>query len=214
MNRSIYKFNDVADRYAMKPIAVTYTKIVPQFMRTGVRNFFSNIDDLFVVINDVLQLKGTHAAQDSVRLVANTVFGGLGFVDVASMRGIPKRSEDFGQTLGYWGVPSGPYLVLPFLGPSSMRDGPARLVDAYYDPVWWIDNVRLRNSIVGVGLVNLRANLLPAEQLLDEASMDRYSFLRDAYLSRRESLVYDGDPPRSGNDNLDDPGEGSADDPQ
>ncbi|MCW5624244.1 MAG: VacJ family lipoprotein [Burkholderiales bacterium] len=214
MNRSIYKYNDVADRYAMKPIAVTYTKIVPQFMRTGVRNFFSNIDDLFVVINDVLQLKGTHAAQDSVRLVANTVFGGLGFVDVASMRGIPKRSEDFGQTLGYWGVPSGPYLVLPLLGPSSMRDGPARLVDAYYDPVWWIDNVRLRNSIVGVGLVNLRANLLPAEQLLDEASMDRYSFLRDAYLARRESLVYDGDPPRSKNDNLDDPGEGSADDPQ
>jgi phospholipid-binding lipoprotein MlaA len=142
--------------------------------------------------------------------VANTVFGGLGVVDVASMRGMQKRREDFGQTLGYWGVGAGPYLVLPFLGPSTLRDAPAKFVDSYFDPVWYISNVPERNVTVGLRLLDNRATLLPAERLLDQAAVDRYAFLRDAYLQRRLNLIYDGNPPKSKDDSLDDPGEGSA----
>jgi phospholipid-binding lipoprotein MlaA len=203
-NRSVYRFNDVADRYAAKPVAVAYTKVVPDFARTGIRNFFSNVEDVVITVNDVLQLKGTNAASDASRVVANTLFGGLGLVDVASKRGIPKRNEDFGQTLGRWGVPPGPYLVLPFLGPSNFRDGPGRYIDTFFDPVWYISNVPERNVTVGVRLLDNRAALLPAERLLDQAAVDRYSFLRDAYMQRRQSLVYDGNPPKSKDDEFDD----------
>lgn len=203
-NRTIYRFNDVADRYAAKPVAVAYTKVIPQFARTGVRNFFSNIEDVVITTNDLLQLKGTKAASDASRVVANTLFGGLGLVDVASKRGIPKGNEDFGQTLGHWGMPPGPYLVLPFLGPSNFRDGPGRYIDTYFDPVWYISNVPERNVTVGLRLLDNRANLLPAERLLDQAAVDRYTFLRDAYMQRRRSLVYDGNPPKSKDDQFDD----------
>jgi len=212
-NRAVYRFNDVADRYVVKPVAVAYTKVIPQFARTGVRNFFSNVDDVVVTSNDLLQLKFAHAASDATRVMANTLFGGLGLVDVASKRGIQKRSEDFGQTLGYWGVGSGPYLVLPLLGPSNFRDGPARFVDSYFDPVWYISNVPERNVTVGLRLLDNRAAVLPAERFLDQASVDRYAFLRDAYHQRRINLIYDGNPPQSVGDNLDDPGEGSAPEP-
>lgn len=219
-NRAVHGFNQTVDKYAAKPIARTYDFIVPDLVKTGVRNFFNNIDDVFVVVNDLLQLKGTLAARDSVRLVSNTVFGVVGVIDVAGMRGITKRSEDFGQTLGWWGVPAGPYLELPLLGPSSFRDGPARFVDAVYDPVWRFGEVPVRNSLIALRAVDTRASLLPAEKLLDVATADRYAFLRDGYLARRQRLVDDEDtdrPRRRGGaiakDRVDeDPGDGAADD--
>lgn len=213
-NRAVYRFNDVTDRYAAKPVAIAYTKVIPQFARTGLRNFFSNIDDVIVTVNDLLQFKATNAASDGSRLVANTIFGGLGFVDVATMRGIPKRSEDLGQTLGYWGVGTGPYLMIPFLGPSNFRDAPARYLDTYFDPVWYISNVPERNVTVGLRLLVNRASLLPAEKMLDQAAVDRYAFIRDAYFQRRLNLIYDGNPPKSKDEEFEDPGEGSSEDPK
>lgn len=213
VNRAVFKFNDTADRYVMRPVARAYEAVLPQFIRTGLRNFFNNLDDVAVVANDLLQLKFVNASRDSVRLVANTVFGGLGLVDVASMRGITKRREDFGQTLGYWGVGSGPFLMLPFLGPSTLRDAGGIVVDAQIDPLWQLDDVPARNSVTAARIVDLRASLLPADKVLEQQP-DRYSFLRDAYLQRRRNLIYDGDPPKELlDDDLEDPGEGSADSP-
>jgi phospholipid-binding lipoprotein MlaA len=215
VNRAVYQFNDVADRYVAKPVAQAYDKVLPGFVKTGVRNFFNNIDDVFVVANDLLQGKGTQAARDTARLIGNSVFGVLGFIDVASPLGLYKNNEDFGQTLGVWGVGGGPYLVLPFLGPSNLRDLAGFAVFTQADLIWRIDRIPVRNSLVGVRTVEARAQLLPAEGLLQEAAMDRYSFLRDAYLQRRLSLIHDGNPPRDRQteEDLDDPGEGSADDP-
>ncbi len=214
VNRAVFKFNDTADRYVMRPVARLYEAVLPQFVRTGVRNFFNNLDDVVVVANDLLQLKFTNASRDSVRFVANTVFGGLGLVDVASMRGLTKRREDFGQTLGYWGVGNGPFLMLPFLGPSTLRDAGGIIADARIDPQWQIDDVPLRNSVTVTRIIDLRASLLPADKVLEQQP-DRYSFLRDAYLQRRRNLIYDGDPPKELlDDDLEDPGEGSADSPE
>lgn len=214
VNRAVYTFNDKVDRYVAKPVAQAYEAVLPQFLRTGVRNFFNNLDDINVVANDLLQLKFKEASRDGVRFVANTVFGGLGFVDVAGMRGIGKRQEDFGQTLGYWGVGPGPYLVIPFLGPSTVRDAAGRYADAQIDPVWRWDNVLARNTAAGIRIIDVRAGLLPTERVLDEAATDRYSFIRDAYLQRRLNLIYDGNVPRGRDDDaLDDPGEGAIDDP-
>lgn len=215
MNRAVYEFNDVADRYVAKPVAQAYDKVLPGFVKTGIRNFFNNIDDVFVVANDLLQGKGTQAARDTTRLLANTIFGIFGLFDIASSRGLYKSNEDFGQTLGVWGVGGGPYLVLPFLGPSNLRDLAGFAVFTQADLIWRIDRIPVRNSLVGVRTVEARAQLLPAEGLLKEAAMDRYSFLRDAYLQRRLSLIHDGNPPRDRQteEDLEDPGEGSADDP-
>ena len=215
MNRAVYEFNDVADRYVAKPVAQAYDKVLPGFVKTGIRNFYNNIDDVFVVANDLLQGKGTQAARDTTRLLANSVFGIFGLFDVASPRGLYKNNEDFGQTLGVWGVGGGPYLVLPFLGPSNLRDLAGFAVFTQADLIWRIDRIPVRNSLVGVRTVEARAQLLPAEGLLREAAMDRYSFLRDAYLQRRLSLIHDGNPPRDRQteEDLEDPGEGSADDP-
>jgi phospholipid-binding lipoprotein MlaA len=213
VNRAIFKFNETADRYVTKPVAQLYDRILPSFLRTGVRNFFNNVGDVVVVANDLLQLKFTNASRDFVRLAANTVFGGLGVVDVAGMRGITKRHEDFGQTLGYWGVGNGPYLVLPLLGPSTLRDTAGIVVDSRIDPTWQVPDVPVRNSLTGLRLLDTRANVLPAEKLLDEQP-DRYSFLRDAYFQRRRNLVYDGNPPEDPGADLDDPGAGAIDDPE
>ncbi len=204
LNRAVFKFNDTADRYALKPVARVYDTVVPVFLQLRVRSFFSNLDDVLVVLNDALQGRPDNFAHDSVRLVSNTVFGGLGLFDVAGMRGINKRYEDFGQTLAVWGMPSGPYLVLPFLGPSTLRDGPARFLETYLDPVWLQRDVPVRNVSVGLRLVDTRASLLPADRLLEQAAVDRYSFLRDAWLQRRLNLIYDGNPPRP-KDDLEDP---------
>jgi phospholipid-binding lipoprotein MlaA len=212
-NRAVFKFNETADRYVTKPIAQVYDRVLPSFVRTGVRNFFNNIGDVVVVTNDLLQLKFTNASRDLVRLVSNTVFGGLGLVDVAGMRGLTKRQEDFGQTLAYWGVGSGPYIVLPLLGPTTLRDAVGVVVDSRIDPIWQVSDVPVRNSLTGVNLVDTRANALPAGKLLEQQP-DRYSFLREAYLQRRRNLIHDGNPPVDPVMDLDDPGEGAIDDPQ
>lgn len=213
VNRAIFRFNETADRYVTKPVAELYDRVLPSFVRTGVRNFFNNVGDVVVVTNDLLQLKFTNASRDFVRLMANTVFGGLGLVDVAGMRGLTKRHEDFGQTLGYWGIGTGPYIVLPLLGPSTLRDSVGVVVDSRVDPVWQVTEVPVRNSLTGIRLLDTRASVLPAEKLLEQQP-DRYSFLRDAYFQRRRSLVYDGNPPSDPSEDLDDPGEGAIDDPE
>lgn len=196
INRGIYKFNDVADRYAMKPVAKAYKAVAPTPVRTGISNFFSNLGTLTTIVNDLLQLKFAQAFSDAGRFVINTTFGIAGFIDVASMDNVPKHQEDFGQTLGYWGVGSGAYLVLPILGPSTVRDAGGLVVDTVTsDPIQYLHNigqVRTYNQVRLVQLLDRRTQLLDATDLVDNASIDPYAFMRDAYLQRRASLVQDG----------------------
>lgn len=196
-NRKVYAFNDGADRMVLKPIAKGYVAVVPQLARRGVTNFFNN--NFYMVVttfNDALQLKGTKVPVDIARVMTNLVFGLGGLIDVASALNIESRHEDFGQTLGYWGVASGPYLVLPLLGSSSPRDGVGLAVDFVVSPFLYLDpNAQVRWGMLALDVVNTRANLLDAEKMLDTAAMDRYSFLRDSYLQRRAYLINDGNPP-------------------
>lgn len=196
INRGIYKFNDAVDKAVIKPVATGYKEVVPGPVRTAVGNFFSNLDDVLVLLNDLLQFKLEQAASDFSRLVWNTTLGIAGLIDVGSKMDLPKRNEDFGQTLGYWGVGNGPYLVLPFLGPSTLRDTVGLVVDSHFDPLWQHDPISERNTAYGLHTIDTRARLLDAEKVLEEAAIDRYIFLRDAYLQRRRGLVYDGNPPR------------------
>lgn len=196
VNRGIYKFNDVTDRYALQPVAKTYKAITPSPVRTGVNNFFSNLGMLTTIVNDLLQLKFAQAFTDAGRFVINTTFGVAGFIDVASMDKIEKHSEDFGQTLGFWGVGPGPYLVLPILGPSTVRDAAGLAFDtATSDPITYLHNtgqIRAHNQVRLVQLLDKRTQLLDATDLVDNASIDPYAFMRDAYLQRRASLIQDG----------------------
>ncbi|HET9577119.1 MAG TPA: VacJ family lipoprotein [Usitatibacter sp.] len=196
LNRKTFAFNEELDRYVMKPVAQGYVKAVPAPAREGVNNFFSNIEDVATSLNNVLQGKMTEGINDAGRVVVNTLFGVFGLWDVATPLGLEKHYEDFGQTLGWWGVQPGPYLVLPFLGPSTLRDAPAKAVD----PQWYyanhVDPERLYWGLWTLDKVRTRANLLQAESVLDQAALDRYSFIRDAWLQRRRSQVYDGNPPR------------------
>lgn len=196
-NRAIYSFNDGLDKVIMKPVATVYREVLPQFARTGVTNFFNNIYDVITALNNLLQGKISDAVSDVGRLAVNTTVGIAGLIDVATEIGLEKHKEDFGQTLGRWGIGDGPYLQLPFFGPSSFRDAIGFFVDTRVDPVRWIwrDHVATRNSLWGLYLVNLRANLLESTKILDEAALDPYEFQRDAYLQRRRNLVYDGNPP-------------------
>lgn len=196
-NRGMYRFNDAVDRNVIKPVAEGYVKVTPGFLRTGVSNFFSNLDDVLVIINDVLQLKLAQAASDISRLLVNSTVGLFGLVDVATPIGLEKHNEDFGQTLGYWGVGSGPFVVLPFFGPSSPRDGLGLYLETTeFDLVdRHVDDNRDRNLLTATRIVNTRARLLSAGRILDTAALDPYAFMRDAYLQRRRNLVYDGNPP-------------------
>lgn len=196
LNRGIYKFNDVVDRTVLKPVATGYKEVTPDQVRTAVGNFFSNLDDALVLLNDLFQFKLEQAASDFSRLVWNTTAGIAGLIDVATPMELPKHNEDFGQTLGYWGIGNGPYLVLPLFGPSTLRDTVGLAVDSRFDPVWQHTPVDERNTAVAIHTVDGRSRLLDAEKVLDEAAIDRYVFLRDAYLQRRRGLVYDGNPPR------------------
>ncbi|MDO4683385.1 MAG: VacJ family lipoprotein [Lautropia sp.] len=207
-NRVMQRFNDQADRYVAKPVAQAYDFLVPEPVQLVVANFFSNLQDVYTSVNNLLQAKPKAALNDITRFVVNTGFGFLGFADVASAIGMPKHQEDFGQTLGYWGVPSGPYFVLPIFGPSTIRDAAVRPLDGYGSYYAWVDNPALRNSLYLTEKVSDRAGLLEAEKLLDGAALDRYTLLRDGFLQRRRNQVYDGDPPED--DALDDP---YADDP-
>ncbi len=194
-NRKVFGFNEELDRIVLKPVATFYAKVVPQFVRRGVDNFFSNAADGWSIVNDLLQLKGRAAYENTVRFTTNTVFGFLGVIDIATEFGLDHQYEDFGQTLGAWGFGAGAYIVLPLLGPSSVRDTAALPLDRLASPALLIDNGSLQFTIVGGQIINSRANLLGASQVLDDIALDKYTFIRDAYLQRRRSLVYDGDQP-------------------
>jgi len=193
-NRGVHGFNHTLDTALLKPVAQGYRYVAPEFVEQGVTNFFSNLGDVTVAFNNTLQFKFLNAASDLGRIVVNSTIGLLGFIDVASVIGLEKHNEDFGQTLGYWGVGTGPYLVLPFLGPSNLRDGPSRIVDTLtYPPTWADIKVVERNALFITNAVSDRANLLDLEERAAEFSRDRYVFLRDAYLDNRKFLVDDGE---------------------
>ena len=188
-NRGVSGFNDAVDRAVLKPVATAYQDVTPGFLRTGVNNFFGNLRDAWSVVNATLQLKPRVATENALRVGFNTVFGFGGLLDIASEMGIERTTLDFGHTLGRWGVPSGPYLVLPIFGPSSFRDATGFAVDTSVDPVGQVDGIPTRNSLYVLRAVDTRAGLLRASGLLEGAALDPYSFLRDAYLQRRQSQV-------------------------
>jgi len=188
-NRKVFAFNDVADKYAAKPAAKAYQAVTPNFLERGIDNVFSNLREPLNLLADLGQLKFKAAAVDGGRFLINSTVGVGGFFEVASYIGLAKRTEDFGQVLGYWGVAPGPYVVLPILGPSTVRDTGSAALDSQIDALSQIDHISTRNQLRVLNLVNTRANLLKTESLL---SGDRYTFLRDAYLQRREYLISDG----------------------
>ncbi|SNS02262.1 phospholipid-binding lipoprotein MlaA [Methylobacillus rhizosphaerae] len=190
MNRGVYKFNDTADKAVIKPIAGAYKAVLPSPIRTGVHNFFSNLGTFTSLVNNILQFELSKAMDNAGRLVINSTVGLGGLIDVASMDNIPKHNADFGQTLGKWGVGSGAYLVLPLVGPSSYRDAVGFAVDSVYlDPIQYLDETRARNQLRLVKFIDLRAQYLPASDLIDDAALDPYIFMREAYLQRRELSI-------------------------
>jgi phospholipid-binding lipoprotein MlaA len=195
-NRTMFRFNEGVDKAVLKPVAQGYRAVVPPLVRTGVTNFFSNLEDLWISANNLMQGKVESALGDFLRFTFNSSFGFLGVYDIASDMGLEKHNEDFGQTLGRWGVGSGAYLVLPLLGPSTVRDGAARVVDWQGDVVSNLSDVPTRNSLYATRVVSDRSNLFDAAGILEEAALDKYTFVRDSWLQRRRSLVYDGNPPR------------------
>jgi phospholipid-binding lipoprotein MlaA len=195
VNRVIYTVNDKVDRAVFKPLALGYEAVVPVQIRSCVSNVFGNVGDVPNSLNNFLQGKIRDGGSDICRVGVNTTVGILGCFDVASKWGFDKHNEDFGQTLGAWGVPSGPYIVLPLFGPSTVRDGSALFVDSYLDPTRYINDVPVRNITYGVRLVDKRAQNLDTTNFIDNAALDPYVFVRDAYLSRRRSLVLDGKAP-------------------
>jgi len=197
-NRGVARVNDTVDDAVVRPVATAYRDVLPSPVRTGVNNFFGNLSDVWSFANSVLQLKLQSSAENFMRVNVNTVFGLGGLLDIASEAGIDRHNEDFGQTLGRWGVPPGPYLVLPLLGPSTLRDTAALPVDRKGDLLTQVNDIPVRNSLYALRAVDIRANLLRAGQLLDDAALDKYSFTRDAFLQRRRNEVYDGNPPDDG----------------
>jgi phospholipid-binding lipoprotein MlaA len=195
LNRKTFAFNDALDRAVMKPVAQGYQKVTPAFAQEGVNNFYGNLEDVGTGLNNFLQGKFGDGLSDTGRVVVNSIFGVFGLWDVATPLGLEKHDEDFGQTLGAWGVAPGPYFVIPLLGPSTVRDAPARAVD----PSWFYNDYladRVYWSWWGLDKVRTRANLLKAEGILDQAALDKYTFIRDAWWQRRRNAVYDGSPPR------------------
>jgi phospholipid-binding lipoprotein MlaA len=195
MNRGIYKFNDGVDRAVFKPVAKGYQKVTPQWMRDGIHNFFNNLQTPWVMVNQALQGKPRLMAQDTCRFVLNSVVGLGGFIDVASRLNLPAHNEDFGQTLAVWGVPSGPYLMLPIFGPSTVRDGFGRVPDYYSNPQRYADiSWKTDTGVTALNITQARESLFVAEGAL-KSVYDRYGVIRDVWLQRREYLIYDGSPP-------------------
>jgi phospholipid-binding lipoprotein MlaA len=189
-NRGVYQFNEGLDQALLKPVATAYQDTVPSPIRTGVGNFFGNIRDLWSAVNAALQLRPQIAVENFMRFNVNTFLGFAGVLDIATEMEIPRTTLDFGHTLGYWGMPSGPYLVLPVLGPSSVRDVTGLVVDQQGDLVQkGVGHVPTRNALQGLRIVNLRADLIPATNMLDQIALDKYSFVRDSYLQRRQSQI-------------------------
>jgi phospholipid-binding lipoprotein MlaA len=200
MNRALYQVHDVLDTNIVKPVAEGYVSVVPKFVRTAFANVFNNIDDVFSAVNGLLQGKLDKAGNDLGRVMTNTLFGLGGLIDVASDAGIERGNEDFGQTFAVWGLPQGPYLFIPLFGPTTVRDGTGVLVRIAVGPVGYISDVPVRNSIYGLGYVDLRSQVLESGSLVDTAALDRYIFIRNAYLQRRRYLIYDGKPPPESED--------------
>ena len=195
-NRSMFAFNENIDKYAFKPVAKGYNFVMPNFASKGVTNFFSNVDDIVVFFNELLQFKLAEAAATSARFVFNSTFGLLGLIDVASDMDLPKHNEDFGQTLAVWGVDSGPYLVLPLIGPMTVRDTAGLAVDwTYFDPIFKRQTLTQSLVTLTIKYIDMRAGLIKASNILDDTVPDKYAFMRDAWMLRREFLIYDGNPP-------------------
>lgn len=202
-NRKVYAFNDKVDAAVLRPVAEGYRRAVPEVARTGVDNFFGNLGDVWSALNKLLQGKVVESAQMTLRVATNTVFGLGGLLDPATEFGLERQPEDFGQTLGVWGVPTGPYLVLPLLGPSTVRDTAALPLDRVVaSPSRYLGGgMNAKVGITGVQFVAVRAGLLSASKLLGDVALDQYAFLRDAYLARRRNQLYDGNPPEDGDGN-------------
>ncbi len=200
-NRGVFAFNDGVDKTMLKPVAEIYDTLIPDSVDKGITNFFNNLDDIIVIANDLLQFKFKQAGSDTGRFLVNSTIGIIGFIDVATKMGLDKHHEDFGQTLGYWGIKSGPYLVLPLFGPSSVRDTFGLGADVFLDPRFYyagVGGVTEANHVLAseaVKQLDVRADLLSSERVLQAAALDKYSYLRDAYFARREYLIYDGNPP-------------------
>ena len=195
-NRVMYSINDTVDSAILKPVSQGYDFIMPLIVSKGISNFFSNLDDINVVLNDLLQFKLMQAVHDTSRFAINSTVGLLGVVDIASNYGFKKHNEDFGQTLGVWGLNTGPYIVLPLFGPSDLRDTIGLIGDNIYpNPIDYVDEISARKEFIFTNAIDSRARLLGPEKIVDEAAFDEYTFVKDAYLQRRHDLVYDGDPP-------------------
>lgn len=207
-NRGVQDFNDGLDKYAIKPVAQGYQWITPDFVDEGVTNFFSNIDDISVTINDLLQFKLEQTGSDGARFLVNTVAGVGGLIDVASLIDLPKHREDFDQTLGVWGVPTGPYLVLPLFGPSSPRGVCGLVGKAAMNPISYIDSAAVTGGLFTLNTIDVRSDNLTTEKIIDEASTDRYEFLKNAYFQNRDYLVHDGNVPESEDFDLDEESQG------
>lgn len=198
-NRAVHSFNKTFDKTIIKPIAQGYDTVLPIGVSQGVSNFFRNLADITVIFNDLLQFKFDQAWQDTGRFALNTTVGFGGILDVATLAGHKKNHEDFGQTLGVWGIQPGPYFVLPVFGASNIRDSVGLVVDISTNPINQ-EHVATRNALVGTAIINQRANYLGVTDLLEEAALDEYSYVRNAYMQKRLDLVYDGNPPE---DNFD-----------
>ena len=194
-NRAMFKLNEPLVEYIAKPVAQLYTDLFPSFVRQAVTNYVNNIDDLFSIVNDALQGKWEKMGNDMGRVMINTGFGFAGLIDIASEAGIPRGMEDFGQTFGYWGIPQGPYLFIPLWGPTTFRDGTGSILRLLWSPTNEIPNVAVRNVVYGLVTVNETPGVVDAMKLVDQASLDPYTFVRRSYLQRREYLVHDGKPP-------------------
>jgi len=195
MNRRVYSFNDVLDKVALKPVATVYANVLPSPVRTGIHNFLGNLGDVWSMVNSALQLKGQATVETLMRIQVNTFLGLGGVLDVATEMRLEKRREDFGQTLGYWGVKPGPYLVLPVLGPSTLRDTLATPLDLKGDMVQQFNDTSTRSVLSVTRVIDTRSGMLKTLDIVKEAALDPYTFVRDGYLQKRESDVYDGNPP-------------------
>jgi phospholipid-binding lipoprotein MlaA len=205
-NRAMFSVNEGID-VVVKPVARGYDAFVPGPVRTGVGNFFGNVADVWIAINNLLQGKITESASDTGRVLVNSTVGIVGLIDVATRLGLEKHAEDFGQTLGKWGFGEGAYLYWPLLGPSNVRDTFGFAVDLSVDPIRHIHDVRVRNSLEGVRIIDARASLLPADRVIEAAAFDKYGYLRNAYFQMRRNAVYDGNPPPLEEDEDEDEGE-------
>jgi phospholipid-binding lipoprotein MlaA len=195
-NRAVFAFNEGLDTVLIKPVAQGYDAALPMPVRTGVTNFFGNIADLFIGVNNLLQGKPDQAVSDLGRVLINSTIGILGLFDIATEAGLEKHEEDFGQTFGRWGVGDGAYLVIPVYGPRTVRDTAGLVLDVTVDPVGNVNEVATRNSLLALRLIDNRADLLPADKVIEEAALDKYAYVRDGYLQRRRNLIHDGNPPR------------------